>query len=264
LRIRIVEWQRRGEIKTRKQVDEVIRGLSESSGMEFQAVRMIWLAAARQARPVGAPVGAYVELAKKHHGIRVEVIDLGQYSAQHSNSCMFLTCAAALSDRRFQGHADAIPPGFLGDAILAACPESNATASVDELIEQHRRHRSGSLGLMADALRHAACEVLQADADFFRPYFMPVGMRHVELSDEALQKAYDKWVETLRGDEEGDELVMLALARLLGIAVQPVQQSGYRVPIMDPTGAEQVGADNISYWGNDDRHWVWLRPEAPK
>merc|ERR1719263_393630 len=61
----------------------------------------------------------------------------------------------------------------------------------------------------------------------------------------------------LRGDEEGDELVILALARLLGIAVQPVQQSGYRVPLMDPTGATETHC--ISYWGNDDRHWVWLR-----
>ena len=61
----------------------------------------------------------------------------------------------------------------------------------------------------------------------------------------------------LRKDEEGDELVILALARLLGMAVQPVQQSGYRVPLMDPTGAAET--DCISYWGNDDRHWVWLR-----
>merc|ERR1719291_40534 len=63
----------------------------------------------------------------------------------------------------------------------------------------------------------------------------------------------------MRQDEEGDELVMLCLSMLPGMPVQPVQQSGYRVPLMDPKEmASDPGA--ISYWGNDDKHWVWLRP----
>lgn len=258
LRLSIVEWQATGAIKTRDQVDDVVSGLATSSGMEREAVRMLWLSVARQARPVGAPKDTYARLTKEHHGIEVEVIDLGQYSDQHSNSCMFLVCSAALADRRSQGYDDAILPGLLGDALLEAAPDTNAVASIDELIEQHRRHRGGTLGRMADALRHAACEVLHHDADFFRPYFHPVGLRHKELPEADSKKAYDEWVQTLRGDEEGDELVILALARLIGMAVQPVQQSGYRVPLMDPTGAAET--DCISYWGNDDRHWVWIRP----
>lgn len=260
LRMRLVEWHAAGAMQTRAQVDEVIGTLAMSSGMEPEAVRMLWLTVARQARPVGAPVELYIALAKQHHDVDVEVIDLGAGSARHTNSCMFLTCAAALADRRFHGYEDAIPPGVLGDALADASPDGNAMASIDELIEQHRRHRAGTLCRMADALRHAACEILMYDAEFFCPFFQPVGRRASPMaafSEADSKKAYYDWVQKLRGDEEGDELVILALARLIGMAVQPVQQSGYRVPLMDPTGAAETGC--ISYWGNDDKHWVWLR-----
>ena len=73
----------------------------------------------------------------------------------------------------------------------------------------------------------------------------------------AIERGISVGLLRLRGDEEGDELVMLALARILGIAIQPVQQSGYRVPLMDPMGV--FDKEGASYWGNDDRHWVWLR-----
>jgi len=263
LRMQLVEWHSVGAMKTRAQVDEVINGLAASSGMERETVRMLWLTVARQARPVGAPVDTYIKLANQHHDVTVEVIDLGAASSKHTNSCMFLTCAAALADRRAQGYEDATPPGYLGDALLDASPDGNAMAPIEEIIEQHRRTRAGTLGRMADALRHAACEVLYFDADFFRPYFHPIrrGGSFADLGEEEKKKAYFTWVEKLRGDEEGDELVILALARLLGMAVQPVQQSGYRVPLMDPTGDPTGAAETqcISYWGNDDHHWVWLR-----
>lgn len=255
LRTRLVEWQAAGAMKSRREVDEVIKNLATTSGMEHEAVRVLWLSVARQARPVGAPVATYIALAKKHHEVEVEVIDLGQFSAERSNSCMFLTASAALADRKAKGYADACLPGVLGALLEEAAPDGNAMAPIDDLVEQHRRTRLGTLGRMADALRHAACEVLAYDEEFFLPYFHPV---RGGLGKEDMKKAYHKWLEKLRGDEEGDELVILALARLVGMAIQPVQQSGYRVPLMDPTGAAE--GDNISYWGNDDRHWVWLRP----
>jgi len=267
LRIKLVEWHAAGAMKTRPQVDEVIQRLALSSGMEPQAVRMLWLTVARQAKPVGAPVAVYTALAKDHYNVDVEVIDLGAASAENTNSCMFLTCATALADRRTKGYDDACCLGVLGDALMEAAPACNAMFSIDELVEQLRRHRAGTLGRMADALRHAACELLQHDSESFRPYFHPVRGSFSSLSDEDAEKAYFQWVAKLRKDEEGDELVILALARLTGMAVQPVQQSGYRVPLMDPTGAAET--DCISYWGNDDRHWVWLRvlnedpPRAP-
>jgi len=255
LRTRLVEWQAAGAMKTRGEVDDVIKTLAKTSGMEHEAVRVLWLSVARQARPVGAPVATYIALAKKHHEVEVEVIDLGQFSAERSNSCMFLTASAALADRRAKGYADACLPGVLGSLIEEAAPDGNAIASIDDLVEQHRRTRLGTLGRMADALRHAACEVLAYDEEFFLPYFHPV---RGDTSIEDTKKAYHRWLGKLRCDEEGDELVILALARLIGMAIQPVQQSGYRVPLMDPTGAAE--GDCISYWGNDDRHWVWLRP----
>jgi hypothetical protein len=255
-------------MKTRSQVDEVIEGLAKASGMENEAVRLLWLTAARQAKPVGAPSAAYISLALKHHGVDVEVIDLGQYSAKRGNSCMFLTCSVALAHRRVQamaeGREDVLPPGLLGQALEAAAPHTNSpsVSSIDDLIEQHRRTRHGTLGRMADALRDAAVEMLIADQDFFRPYYTPVGRSAGSASKADSEKAYARWVEGMRGNEEGDELVMLCLSMLLGMAVQPVQQSGYRVPLMDPTGAAETSG-GVVFWGNDDHHWVWLRPLAP-
>lgn len=263
LRSNLAAWQAEGEVRTRAQVDEVISELASRFLMEPDKVRLLWLTVARQARPVGAPVEVYVSLAKQHHGIDVEVIDLGQFSAKHSNSCMFLTCSAAIADRVSLGLHE-LPPGPLRDDIAAAAPCSNAGSPIDELIEQHRRTRSGTLGRMADALREAACNLLVEDAAFFQPFFSPVRGRAGRDDAIAMANQYAEWVEKLRGDEEGDELVIMAVSRLLGLAVQPVQQSGYRVPMMDPTGAS--ACHGASFWGNDDRHWVWLRTagDAPE
>jgi len=244
-------------MKTRSEVDNVISNLAKDSEMTFEAVRMLWLTVARQARPVGAPADVYVDLAKQHHDVTVEVIDLGALSAKHTNSCMFLTCAASLADRRFKGYDD-FPPGALGDALAASAPGGNEMMPIEELIEQHRRTRAGTLGRMADALRWAACEFLTVEADNFLPFFFPRrGGRKLGDDPEALRSAYDAWVTNLRGDEEGDELVVLAISSLLGLAIQSVQQSGYRVPLMDATGRSKE--DGVVYWGNDNKHWVWLR-----
>jgi len=253
LRSKLAEWHVAGCVTKRAEVEELITTFAGSAGMDREGVRMLWLQAARQARPVGAPAAQYVALARRHHGVDLEVIDLGGGSTKHHNSCMFLTCAVSLADRRQRGYD--FPRGPLGAQLEAACPETNAAEPVEELIAQHRRTKSGTLGRMADALRSAACQALLLDAEFFRPFFSPI------RGGGSDKKAYEAWVRKMEGDEEGDELVMLVLCRLLRIAVQPVQQSGYRVPLMDPVGvAEKEG---VSYWGNDDRHWVWLQ-EAQK
>lgn len=253
LRACLVEWQRAGAMQSPEEVNDVLGALARSSGLEIDKIRMLWHTVARQARHVGAPVSAYVELALKHHSVKTEVVDLGQFSADHSNSCMFLTCAAAISDRRLRGFADAELPGWVGQAIAEASPEQQ-TCSIEDLIEWHRKDRRSMLGCVADALRFAACEVLAHDRGFFLPYFHPISG---DLTEQPPEEAYDKWLANLRGNEEGDELAMLALSQICGMAIQPVQQSGYRVPLMDPCSAAED--DCIVYWGNDDKHWVWLR-----
>jgi len=252
LRTKLTAWRDAGAMSTPDEVDEVIKGLASSAEMEPDAVRMLWLSTVCSARPVGGPMMAYVELAKKHHGIDVEVVDLGQYSAGLSNSCMFLTCAVSIADRRIKGHADAELPGILG-ACLESAASFDDSLTLEQLVEEHGRTRSGTLGNMADALRHAACEVLLCDKEFYAPFFHPVRCAGSPMS-------FETWVKRLRGSEEGDELVILALARLCGMAIQPVQQSGYRVPLMDPVGAAETQC--ITYWGNDDHHWVWLRQKG--
>mmetsp|Transcript_6695 Transcript_6695/g.18011 ORF Transcript_6695/g.18011 Transcript_6695/m.18011 type:complete len:440 (-) Transcript_6695:13-1332(-) len=241
LRARLEEWHAAGAMGTPEESDGVIQTLAQQAGMQ----------------PQGGPKHAYVGLAKEFHAVDVEVVDLGQYSAEHSNSCMFLTCATMLADRRLQGHADAQLPGVLGVLLEASAPPGaleEGLLAIDDLIAQHNRGRGGTLGHMADALRHAACEVLLHDMDYYLPFYHPVGRGE---APEPTPEGFKRWVEQLRGDEEGDELVILALSRLCGMAVQPVSRGGYRVPLMDPTGAAQAGC--VTYWGNDDRHWVWLR-----
>lgn len=253
LRSKLAEWHAAGAMKGPSEVDEVVEGLAADSSLPPQVVRVMWLSVARQARAVCGPGAVYVDLAKQHHGVDVEVVDLGQYSVTHSNSCMFLTCAVALADRKLGGHADASIPCLLGESLDAALV-GREDLKLQDLISEHLRDRSSALGQMADALRHAACEVLFHNEELYFPFFHPVG----EDGRMSSPEDYRRWVQKMRGDEEGDELVILALASLCGMAVQPVQQSGYRVPLMDPTESAESGF--ISYWGNDDRHWVWLRP----
>mmetsp|Transcript_16755 Transcript_16755/g.35253 ORF Transcript_16755/g.35253 Transcript_16755/m.35253 type:complete len:360 (-) Transcript_16755:45-1124(-) len=253
LRILLEEWRQVGAMQTEQEEQDVIRNLAESANVDPKGVQLLWLSVARQARPAAgsATPTVYPELAKRHHGISVEVVDLGQYSEKHSNSCMFLTCAATLAERRLQGREDAQLLGALGDRIEAIAPTAQA---IPKLIDEHLQDRCSTLGRMADALRHAACELLRDDKEFFLPFFHPV-----HLPDAGTPPTYDRWVESLRGSEEGDELVILALAMLCGMAVQPVQKSGYRVPVMDPCDAKE---SFLAFWGNDDQHWVWLRPLA--
>lgn len=257
LRTRLEEWQAAGVMTSKDEVDEVIQQLAAAAKLEPQKVRMVWLSVARQARFVGGSLDQYITFAKRHHSIDTEAVDLGQYSAEHSNSCMFLTCAASIAHRRLQGFADAELPGILGEAIDEA-GFFDQRSSIEELVREHRRDRISTLGRMADALRHAACEVLLCDEDFYLPFFHPV--RSVDPGGtEPTAEHFRKWVENMRADEEGDELVILTLARICGMAVQPVHKTGYRVPIMDPLDMAETGY--VNYWGNDDRHWVWLRPK---
>lgn len=255
--MQLQEWQAACARRSKQEVDEVIQNLAIASGIEPQVVRMIWLSVARQARPVGGSLDQYIACASRHHNIEVEVVDLGQYSAEHSNSCMFLACSASIAYRRLQGHADAELPGLLGEAINEANLFAQTTC-IEDLIEEHGRSRLGTLGRLADALRHAACEVLLCDEDFYLPFFHPVRARDLRGSDTI--DSFRRWVQKMRADEEGDELVILALSRLCGMAVQPIHKAGYRVPVMDPLEVASTGY--VNYWGNDDKHWVWLRPKG--
>merc|ERR1719401_2557966 len=136
----------------------MIRDMANSAGIDQEVVRFIWMQVARQARPIGAPAQVYVSLAAEHHCVSVEVIDLGQYSTKHANSCMFLTCAAAIVDRQARG-VGTLPPGELGEMLVSAAPGTNAGSPIDDMIEQHRRTRAGTLGRVADVMREAACDM---------------------------------------------------------------------------------------------------------
>merc|ERR1719203_1332610 len=121
-------------MSTKEEVDEAIEQLAATSKLEAQVVRFIWLSIARQAGPVGGSLDEYVTFARKHHNLNAEVVDLGQYSAERSNSCMFLTCAASIAHRRLQGFTDAELPGVLGVAIDDA-GFFDQRASIEELIQ---------------------------------------------------------------------------------------------------------------------------------
>jgi len=253
IREAIVDWYAAGAMQTEEEVDAVIHELAHNFKLETRVVRMVWLSFVRQVPQKGADT--YVVLAKRHYNIDVVIFDLGQYSADHSNSCMFLTCAITLLDQHLNSCDDTFVGGLgmIGDVLTRLVPDPTAV-TLENLVEAHHSWRGSTLGRVADFMRHAACQVLNDDADFFQPYYHSIQDDVVTDAD-----AYHRWVTTLRGDEEGDELVILALARLCGMCVQPVQKSGYRVPMMDPT--ESTREPFLTYWGNDDKHWVWLKPK---
>mmetsp|Transcript_169757 Transcript_169757/g.539178 ORF Transcript_169757/g.539178 Transcript_169757/m.539178 type:complete len:202 (-) Transcript_169757:284-889(-) len=199
----------------------------------------------------------YITVAKQNHGLDVEVVDLGQYSAEHSNSCMFLTCAASIIHR----HQNSSGEVDLPEVVRSAWGDDEArikSTTMEELEHEHRSQRAGILGRLADVLRHSACEVLLKDELSYLPFFAPVGRAARYSPGGPSLEDFRNWVQRLRGNEEGDELVMLALSQVCICALQAVQRSGYRVPLMDPLGVAASGF--TAYWGNDDKHWVWLRP----
>jgi len=251
LKSQLLEWQQAGLMQTPEDQQQVITSLALCSGMSAEAVRMLWLSIACTTKANGGPASIYVKLAEKHHGLKTDVVDLGMYSANSVNSCMFLCCAASIADRRLQGHDDCFPIGFIQEQLESACDWSGSQ-SIEKLVQEHKADpRASTLGAMADMLRHVACEVISHEEAFYLAFFNDKGA--------GCQEAFHRWLAAMRGNEEGDELVMLALARLCGIAIQAVQQSGYMVPVMDPTGSASSGC--IVYWGNDNHHWVWLRPK---
>mmetsp|Transcript_25458 Transcript_25458/g.71005 ORF Transcript_25458/g.71005 Transcript_25458/m.71005 type:complete len:535 (+) Transcript_25458:106-1710(+) len=280
------ELKRTGAMKTPTQQASVIDMLANSIGMIPEALTAMWnsiVDGAPTAEP-GASVeqrgpeswayvdqayAIYKELAERHHGVQVSVRDLGGCSARHLNSCMFLTCAASIVHLRLDEGCEAC----WGDGgmrfALEEVAELDGSQTVETLIASHKRRKNGTLGRMADVLRQAACEVLEKDEDVFFPFFHPQavrepadgGLAHAEVKTDSSLAQYRTWVRNLRGSMEGDSLVVLALARLCNITVQPVQMRGYLVPRMDPPGGGNPGT--IVYWGNDDYHWVWLKPMVP-
>lgn len=256
LRATLAAWQELRSARSAADVDAVVGELAHDACLSPDLVKIMWHSVARSVRPVGGSTEMYVTLAQQHYGLEAEVVDLGQYSAERSNSCMFLTCAASIVFRHQRSIDGADLPRVVRE-IWGVEEAGIKAASMDSLLEEHRAERAGVLGRLADALRQLACDALQLGQELYMPFFAPVGRGARYFVGDPSADDYRRWVARLRGEEEGDELVMLALAKICGFAVQAVQRSGYRVPLMDPLDA---ASGFTAYWGNDDKHWVWLRP----
>lgn len=265
LRSSLAAFSATGESETTEEVAGRVEKLARQTSKGEMEVRLRWMNVVKSARPIGGPTDVYVDLAKRKYGLHVEVLDLGQFSASWSSSCLFLVCAASLLHLECAGTViEPLTVFCPGEALEGFRPsDMNFTMAADDIIRDGLENREGVLGQMADVLRSAVCDALEREDEFYQPYFVPVveRSRAWKPTNQSTSEDYRRWVQCMRGNAEGDELVVLALCRLCGVAAQTVHKSGYSVPLMDPLNVAGLG--RICYWGNDDKHWVWLRPRTP-
>ena len=111
-------------------------------------------------------------------------------------------------------------------------------------------------------LRKAACDELSGNAHLYRPFYAAdVGYRRSKKTragvvEPVCQAAYEGWVSALRGSDESDQLVVVALARCCRISVQVIVAFAYVVSFVDPAGVGR--GSRQCWWENYGAHWVQL------
>jgi hypothetical protein len=216
--------------------------------------------------------GAYRERAEKHcHGaFRFEVYDLGMMAGHRTNACFWLAFAAGWVS--LPQAADASPGTAKApwtDLLQPAREEVLAWTSGGQA---NRRVDHDSLGRLADAMRQWFCAkggYMHGERE--KTCWMPswtepetprsqkskkAGKGLPEVTREA---SYGKWLEQVAEDGFADELIVSAVSETLRacIVVVPAERrwtvSEYRV-------VQGGDVSNTVYLGNNNVHFVWLRP----
>ena len=203
----------------------------------------------------------YTQRVADSFGLTVAVWDLGQYAGATAAACFWLSLAAGLS----QCNGD-----VLGQALPA---EHQARALLAQLRSQSLAHwvagvQRSALGLLAQSLRQHFCAgpssvLLRADIkDIIYPAFASLTVRAARRT----QQHYERWVSKLATKEYADELVVVAVAMELSIRIVVVPYTPvsavapWAIPTYGPAGAAQ-DASRTMYLGNNDVHYVYLKPE---
>jgi hypothetical protein len=191
-----------------------------------------------------------------HAAFSFEVYDLGMYAGRRTNACFWLAFAAGWVSRPQAAGASRGTAKTPWTALLQpARKQVLAWTSGEEA--NHRAH-DDSLGQLADAMRqwfcaaggymHGAREKSRWMPNWTEP---PTQVRS--------EASYGEWLERVAEDGFADELIVSAVSGTLcaRIVVVPAEKHW----ALSEYGGDQEGdVSNTVYLGNDNMHFVWLRP----
>ena len=197
----------------------------------------------------------YIERAQEDLQLVVEAKDFGMYAARTVNACFWLSLAAALTRSSWA----------ISNRLRDALPGFESARNVS--LPAHTKDvRCSELASLAAQLRHHMC--LGEEAAMLKPYIRDsIYQAFAALGDggppRTLQ-SYKAWVAKLASNEFADELVVLATAmelnvRIVCVPYTPPGDFPWQITRYPPSGGHVVSGA-IIHLGNDDVHYVWLRP----
>ena len=211
----------------------------------------------------GHPVfSQYTQRMFEYFGISASVWDLGQYAGDTSAACFWLSLAAGLARCNEDVLGQALPVDHPARTLVAQLRIEGVAHSVIAGV------RGSTLGLCAAALRHHFCfgptaVLMRADVkNKIYPAFASLAVRGPQRTEQI----YERWVAKLAFKEYADELVVVAVALELSIRIVVIPytpESALRpwaIPTYGSTGVAQDARRTI-YLGNNDVHYVYLKPE---
>ena len=205
--------------------------------------------------PLSDKLAQYVERAQVDLRLVAEAKDFGMHAGRTVNACFWLSLAAALTRSSWvvtTRHHDSFP-GFQS-ACDAGIPDDTKDI------------RNSAVATFAVQLRHHMC--FGDGAAMLKSYirdsiYQAFAALGVGGPPRTLQ-SYKCWVAKLASNEFADELVVLATAmelnvRIVCVPYTPPGRTPWQISRYPPEGVDVISGATI-YLGNDNVHYVWLRP----
>jgi ATP-dependent DNA helicase PIF1 len=206
----------------------------------------------------------YARRARQELGIAVEIVDLGVVAGQapKTNACMWLSIIAGAS-RALGPHHEAAD-GELWSYLMEDLAAVRATDANDLRQCARTVPRLDAVGAAAAFLRNYMCDKMSAPEGIARwqPWFANLAGRVNSPGGGGVTVAeYLAHVAGLRSDVFADQLNLVQVAEAFNVCVQiisktpPGAQRPWAITTINPGAAERT-----IILGNDDLHYVWLRP----
>ena len=217
-----------------------------------------------------------------HDACLFEVYDLGMLAAHRTNACFWLAFAAgwvslpqAAGDS--PGTAISLPQAAGASPGTAKAPWTDLLQLAREEVmawtsggEAKRRDRHDSLGRLADAMRQWFCaEGGYMHGERGKTEWMPAWTEPPTPRNQKSKKAgcrevtheasYGKWLERVAEDGFADELIVSAVSETLGARIVVVPAESHWI-VSEYGGTQGGDVSNTVYLGNNNVHFVWLRP----
>jgi hypothetical protein len=195
--------------------------------------------------------------------LEVGVVDFGQHAGATTGACFWLCLAAGLAS------LDWSPDCVNGQALPAVLATLLAETRAMDLRALDRAEpgliKDTPLGKLAATLRHHFCAgpspVLLRLGMMDRIFQAFAGLQ--EDGPTRTLQMYKRWVEKLATREFADELVVVAVAMELKIAIvcvphTPQEAASQWVVSTYQDSDSAIPHDRMIYLGNNDVHYMWL------